>query len=126
MVAAGRLPPDHQPNTPLCAGCRQRDQFIATLQQQIADLKAQLQHLRQHMRRTTADLKAQLQKARDRAQRNSSNSSLPPSTNPPDAPKPSPKKPSGRKPGGQPGHPPHPRQRLSPERVTEVLSLIHI
>ena len=69
-------------------------------------------------RHTTTKLKAQLQQARDRSQRNSSNSSMPPSTNPPDAPKPTPKKPSGRKPGGQPGHPPYPRQRLPPERLS--------
>jgi transposase len=124
MVAARRLPPDHHQHTPVCAGCRQRDKLIATFQQRIADLETQLRHLRQHTRRTTADLKAQLQKARERAQRNSSNSSLPPSTNPPDAPKPTPKKPSGRKPGGQPGHPPYPRQRLPPERVTQVIPFV--
>ena len=124
MVAARRLPPDHQPHTPVCPGCRQRDKLVATLQQENADLKAQLHHLRQHTRRTTADLKAQLQKACDRAQRNSSNSSLPPSTNPPDAPKPTRRKASGRKPGGQPGHPPYPRQRLPPERVTEVIPFV--
>lgn len=124
MVAARHLPPDHQQDTPVCQGCRRRDQRIAALHQQIADLQAQLQHLRQQTRRTTADLKSQLQEARDRAQRNSSNSSLPPSTNPPDAPKPTPQKPSGRQPGGQPGHPPYPRQRLPPERVTKVISFV--
>src|SRR5207245_2897205 len=56
--------------------------------------------------------------------RNSSNSSIPPSNNPPDAPKPTPKKPSGRKPGGQPGHPPYPRPRLPPERVTKVIPFV--
>jgi len=124
MVAARHLPPDHHEDTPICAGCRQRDRLIATLQQRIADLEIQLQHLRQHTRRTTADLKGQLQKARDRAQRNSSNSSLPPSTDPPDAPKPTPKKTSGRKPGGQPGHPPYPRQRLPAERVKQVIPFV--
>jgi transposase len=124
MVAARRQPPDHQLDSPVCPGCRQRDRLIATLQQQTADLKAQLQQLRQHTRRTTADLKAQLLKARDRAQRNSSNSSIPPSTNPPDAPKPTPKTPSGRKPGGQPGHPPYPRQRQPPERVHKVIPFL--
>ncbi len=124
MVAVRRLPLDHQQDTPICPGCRQRDEVIATLQQENAILEAELQHLRQHTRRITADLKAQLLKARDRAQRNSSNSSSPPSTNPPDAPKPTPKKPSGRKPGGQPGHPPYPRQRLPPERVTQVIPFL--
>src|SRR6266849_2680557 len=124
MVAVRRLPPDHQQDTPVCSGCRRRDRVIATLQQTIADLEAQLQHQRKHARRRTADLKAQLQKERDRAQRNSSNSSLPPSNNPPISPKPTPKKPSGRKPGGQPGHPAYPRQRLPPERVTKVIPFI--
>jgi len=145
MVAARRLPPDHHQVTPLCPGCRQRDKLIATLQQRIAnlgaqlqrrhqriatlsqgiaDFKTQLQQLRQRARRTTADLKTQLQETRDRAQRNSSNSSMPPSTNPPDAPKQPPKKSSGRKRGGQPGHPPHPRQRLPPERVTQVVPFV--
>lgn len=120
MVAARRQPPDHQPGPPFCSGCRQRDQIIATLEKRITDLKAQLLRVR----RTTTDLKTQLQKARDRGQRNSSNSSMPPSTNPPDAPKPPPQKPSGRKPGGQPGHPPYPRQRLPPERLTKVVPFI--
>jgi transposase len=120
MAAARPLPRDHQPGTPLCSGCRQRDRIIASLQQRVTGLEAQLQKARQ----TTTKLKGQLQQARDRGQRNSSNSSIPPSTNPPDAPKPAPKKPSGRKPGGQPGHPPYPRQRLPPERLSQVVPFI--
>jgi transposase len=34
------------------------------------------------------------------------------------------KKPTGRKPGGQPGHPPHLRQLLPPERVSKIRSFI--
>jgi transposase len=124
MVATRRPPPDHQQDALVCPGCRQRDKRITALRQENADLKVQLQDLRERTRRTTTELKSQLQKACDRAQRNSSNSSLPPSINPPDAPKAPPKKPSGRKPGGQPGHPPHPRQRLPPERVTKVIPFI--
>jgi transposase len=124
MVATRCPPPDHQQDALVCPGCRQRDKLITTLRQENADLKVQLQDLRERTRRTTTELKSQLQKACDRAQRNSSNSSLPPSINPPDAPKAPPKKPSGRKPGGQPGHPPHPRQRLPPERVTKVIPFI--
>jgi transposase len=120
MAAARPLPRDHQPGTPLCSGCRQRDRIIASLQQRVTGLEAQLQKARH----TTTKLKGQLQQARDRGQRNSSNSSIPPSTNPPDAPKPAPKKPSGRKPGGQPGHPPYPRQRLPPERLSQVVPFI--
>ncbi len=102
MVATRCPPPDHQQDALACPGCRQRDKLITTLRQENADLKVQLQDLRERTRRTTTELKSQLQKACDRAQRNSSNSSLPPSINPPDAPKAPPKKPSGRKPGGQP------------------------
>ena len=51
---------------------------------------------------------------------NSCNSSLPPSANPLDAPRPVKKKKSKRRPGGQPGHPPHLRQLLPPERVNHV------
>jgi transposase len=124
MVAARCLPLDGQNDSPVCLGCRQRDQRIAALRQEVADLKAQLQCLRQRARRTVTDLTDQLQKARDRGQRNSSNSSMPPSTNPPEAPKRTRKKPSGRKPGGQPGHRPYPRPRLPAERVTKVLPFI--
>jgi transposase len=120
MVAARCLPLDPPKDAPACPGCRQRDQRIAALQREVADLKAQWQRLR----RLVADLRAKLQKARDRGQRNSSNSSLPPSANPPDAPKRTPKKPSGRKPGGQPGHPPYPRQRLPAARLTKVIPFI--
>ena len=34
------------------------------------------------------------------------------------------KKPTGRKPGGQPGHPPHLKELLPPERVTHVVPII--
>lgn len=124
MVVARRLLLNGQPDTPVCPGCRQRDDIIASLQRRIADLEAKVRDLRQHARHDTADLKAQLQKERDRAQRNSSNSSLPPSSNPPDAPKRAPKEPSGRKPGGQPGHPPYPRPRLPAERVSKVIPFV--
>jgi transposase len=51
------------------------------------------------------------------AKRNSSNSHQPPSSDPPSAPPRPGKPPTGRKPGGQPGHPPHLRKLLPPERV---------
>jgi transposase len=75
-----------------CPGCRARDARIAELEQRIAALEARLAT-------------------------NSTNSSLPPSANPLDAPKPVRKKKSKRRPGGQPGHPPHLKQLLPPERV---------
>jgi len=51
---------------------------------------------------------------------NASNSSTPPSANPLGAPPPVVKKKSKRRRGGQPGHPPHLRELLPPERVQEV------
>ncbi len=89
-----------------CPGCAQRDAIIADLVRQVAELRAEL-----------LELKARLGL-------NSSNSSLPPSANPPSAPKPVVKKPTGRKPGAQPGHEPHIKQRLSPERVTHIVSFV--
>jgi transposase len=56
--------------------------------------------------------------------RNASNSSTPPSANPLGAPKPVVKKKSKRRPGGQPGHPPHLKQLLPPERVQHVIPFV--
>jgi len=78
-----------------CPGCRIRDARIAELEQRIAVLEARLGT-------------------------NSSNSSVPPSANPLGAAKPVIKKKSKRKPGGQPGHRPHLKQLLPPERVNHV------
>jgi transposase len=86
---------------PTCKGCRQRDARIAVLEQQVAELLTRVR-----------DLEARLGP-------NASNSSIPPSVNPPQAPAPVQKQPTGRKPGGQPGHIPHLRLRLPPERLTE-------
>ena len=55
-----------------------------------------------------------------RLKTNSSNSSIPPSANPLGADKPVKKKKSKRPRGGQPNHPPHLRQLLPPEQVTQV------
>jgi transposase len=81
--------------SPACDGCRIRDARIAELERRLAELEARLGI-------------------------NSSNSSVPPSANPLGAPKPVVKKKSKRRPGGQPGHPPHLKQRLPPERVQFV------
>src|SRR5438034_5736839 len=91
---------------PVCQGCRERDALIAKLQARIADLEQRL-----------AALEARLGT-------NSSNSSVPPSANPLGAPKPVVKKKSKRKRGGQPGHPPHLKQLLPPERVNHVEVLV--
>ena len=55
---------------------------------------------------------------------NASNSSVPPSANPLTAPKPVVKKKSPRPRGGQPGHPPHLRQLLPPERVHDFKTFV--
>ncbi len=93
-------------DVPSCPGCRERDARIAALERRVAELEALVRDL-------TARLGI-----------NSTNSSVPPSANPLDAPKPVVKKPTGRKPGGQPGHPPHLKQLLPPERVKEVIPFI--
>jgi transposase len=82
-------------DAPDCPGCRARDARIAELERRVAALEARLGT-------------------------NSSNSSLPPSANPPGADKPVVKKKSKRRRGGQPGHPPHLKQLLPPDRVTHV------
>jgi transposase len=91
---------------PLCPGCRLRDERIAVLERRVAELEAVVQKL--SMRLNT----------------NSQNSSLPPSAQPLGAVKPAGKKKSKRKSGGQPGHAPHCKQLLPPERVNLVIPLV--
>src|SRR4030081_2663752 len=95
-------------DVPACPGCRERDARIAESERRVVELEA-----------LARDLTARLGI-------NSSNSSVPPTANPLDAPKPVVKKPTGRKPGGQPGHPPHLKQLLPPERVKEVIPFIPV
>src|SRR3954471_24422227 len=100
-MSAGAKPPVVQ-----CSECdKQRALLVAALQR-IADLEAEVRGLRQHLNR------------------NSSNSSIPPSTDPPGAPKPVVKRPTGRRLGGQPGHPGHHRERLPAERVNPVVRYV--
>lgn len=89
-----------------CPGCRQRDEIIARLQQQLAVLTDRVRILEEQLNK------------------NASNSSLPPSANPPQAAKPVVKKSSGKKPGGQPGHPPTLPIRLPPQRLHQVISFV--
>jgi transposase len=92
--------------SPSCPGCRERDARIAALEQRVAELEA-----------TVRDLLARLGN-------NSSNSSVPPSANPLGAPKPVVKTKSKRRRGGQPGHPPHLRELVPPERVNDIKSWV--
>ena len=86
-------------DVPECPGCRRRDAVIADLLKRVAALEAKLNA-------------------------NASNSSLPPSANPLNAPPPVVKKKSKRRRGGQPGHPPHLKQLLPPERVTHCEAIV--
>jgi len=85
--------------TVTCPGCLERDERLAALERRVAELEARLAT-------------------------NATNSGLPPSANPLGAPKPVIKKKSKRKPGGQPGHPPHLKQLLPPERVNVTRPLL--
>ena len=98
-------------NVPSCQGCRERDARIAELEARLAKLEATVQE----QARLIVDLAKKLQ---DR--------DLPKSgtAGPPDVSKPPAKKPSSRKPGGQPGHPPHLKQMLPPERVGETRVIV--
>jgi transposase len=93
-------------DAPVCPGCRERDARIAELERRVAELEAQVRELLA------------------RLGRNASNSSLPPSANPPGAPAPVQKKKSKRQRGAQPGHPPHLRQLLPPERVRKTVRFV--
>lgn len=95
----------------VCPGCQARDATLAQLQQHVATLE---QHI--------VTLEQRVQQLEARLNQNASNSSLPPSANPPQAQRPVVKKPTGRKPGAQPGHEPHVRLRLPPERVDQVIT----
>lgn len=76
------------------------------------------------LRKEVEELKALVRELLQRLNRNSSNSSIPPSANPLNAPKQPPRKPSGRKRGGQPGHRGHHRMQAPPERVDEIVTYI--
>ena len=73
------------------------------------------------LERELQQLREELAELRRQINRNSGNSSVPPSANPPWAPGRRPKKPTGRKPGGQPGHEGHHRELLPVEQVDEVV-----
>ena len=84
-------------SVPGCANCRRLERELHALREELEELRRQVN-------------------------RNSGNSSVPPSANPPWAPRPKvKKKPTGRRPGGQPGHEGHFREMLPVEEVDEVM-----
>src|SRR6266850_4719521 len=82
-----------------CPGCQRRDQEIAELKRRLAVIEARLNT-------------------------NAGNSSTPPSANPLGATPPVVKKKSKLKRGVQPGHPPHLKQLLPPDRVTRTEAIV--
>jgi transposase len=73
------------------------------------------------LEREVHDLREQVEELRRQLNRNSGNSSMPPSANPPWAPRPPQRKPSGRRPGGQPGHKGHFRKLLPIDQVDDLV-----
>ena len=78
------------------------------------EARAAVSALVQSFERRIADLEERLNK-------NSTNSSRPPSTDPPSIKRRPPAPPSGKKPGGQPGHRRHTRALVPPERLRQVI-----
>lgn len=68
-------------------------------------------------------LMKRVQELEARLAQNSSNSSMPPSSDPPGAPPAQSKGPTGRRRGGQPGHKKHERVLLPPEQVSETTDM---
>jgi transposase len=90
-----------------CPGCERRDAELARLREQLAEQASELAALRL---RLDAVIK-QLPKR-------------PPEASTASTPTAASQAPSKRKPGGQPGHPPHLKQLLPPERVQHVQVLV--
>jgi transposase len=82
---------------PQCPGCRERDERIAALEERVAELEGRLNDL----------LKPPAPPR--------SGSALPQGPA---------KKPTGKQPGGQPGHPPHLKVLLPPERVQRTITYL--
>jgi transposase len=97
---------------PQCTACRERDARIAELEARLAELQAKVQE----QAGLILDLARKLQD-RDLPK------SGPPAQQPQTATTPA-KKAGRRKPGGQPGHPPHLKQLLPPERVSQTVPIV--
>lgn len=75
------------------------------------------------LKEENAALRKRLEELEARLNKNSRNSSKPPSSNPPWMSNKPPKTPGERPPGGQPGHPGHSRSLLPPDQVSEVVEV---
>ena len=96
----------------------------AKLTQTIAEMSSAHAEAMASLTTTINRLTARVEELSARLNRDSSNSSKPPSSNAPgvNLKRSPPRKPSGRKPGGQPGHTGHQRQSLTADEVFDVLA----
>lgn len=99
---------------------------LATLRERIATLEAIVaaqQKLIEQQALTIEKQQRRIEELEAQVNRNSKNSSRPPSSDPPSAPPRPPKPLSGRSPGGQPGHPGHSRPQVPPDQVDHIVVL---
>jgi len=80
-------------------------------------LKGQIAQLQNQLEK----LQTEVEKLRERVNKNSQNSSKPPSSDPPQKPRYPKPEPSGEKPGGQKGHHGHGRKLKGPEDVSRIV-----
>jgi transposase len=81
-----------------------------------------VKRLIQDLERRVSALEQENQRLREQLGSNSSNSSLPPSSDRPEVPPRAPKEPSGKKRGGQPGHAGHSRKLIPVEHCQKVVN----
>lgn len=107
-------------------GADPRDTRIAQLEELVAGLIARVDALAAEnaaLKVENAALKAEVVELKARLGTNSTNSSMPPSSDPPGVERPK-KAPTGRKRGAQPGHKRYRRELFPPEQVDETFDCI--
>ncbi len=103
-----------------CAGCKILLPLVGMLEGQLTAATGAIENLQ----KLSAEQAEKIAHLEARVNRNSNNSSQPPSADPPGQVHPVKRRPSGLKPGGQPGHEGHHRLLAPPERVKEVIAYI--